>query len=418
MPTRTLFLWPPSQPLYDNLCYHFSEFGETAGFLETRTDLYVLDAGLGNYTLNDLARTLLDFKPEVVVVYNNFENLAQIPQLVEIIRMICDARIIAFGQASFYCSKPFLDLGIDAVVSDGDPEAAIAGYINDPGTTAGISTGRGASPGVRLPPSEWGFPLIEKLPLEDYRKFALSITSASEKAGIPNRKELSVTLSRGCEYGCSYCKTPLLEGKDLRWRELSDALCFIDGAMARFDFDLISVYSPNFTASHAYVRNFSAACAERGYSWKCVTAPCLLDEKLVAEMARGGCRRIGLGVETLSRDARAAAGVGKPSGNLERVIAACRDNGIDPLCFLMLGIPGETRDSFTETVSRLQRAGASIRITSFVPHHRLAGSSSWEELLTINRKLHVCSLPEGMGKREFAQVIFDQQQWLKSLSAL
>jgi radical SAM superfamily enzyme YgiQ (UPF0313 family) len=417
MSPKALLLWPPSQPLYDNLCYHFSELGETAGYLDGRTDLRVLDAGVGTRTLNDVARCLLDFMPDVVVLYTNFENLSQVPQAIEIIRMVCEARIIAFGQASLFNPGPFLQSGVDAVASDGDPEAAVAAFIADPQRAAGIRTRHGAAPGVRLPPGEWGFPLIEKLPLEEYRKFAVSIKSPSEKAGISGHRELSVTLSRGCDYGCSFCKAPLTEGRRLRWRDLSRAFPFIDRAMERYGFDLISVYSPNFTANRPYVRDFGAACAARGYAWKCVTAPCLLDEALIEEMARGGCRRIGLGVETLSPAARARAGVCKPVGDVEGIVAACRENGIEPLCFLMLGIPGETKSSFVETVAKLRRAGASVRITSFVPRHRFTGASSWDELLTVNRKLHICSLPEGMSRRELARIIFDQEKWLESISA-
>ena len=65
----------------------------------------------------------------------------------------------------------------------------------------------------------------------------------------------------------------------------------------------------------------------------------------------------------------------------------------------------------------LRETGASIRITSYVPHHRLTEVSTWDDLLTMNRKLHLCSLPIAMTKKEFAQILFDQQQWLKSLSS-
>ena len=153
----------------------------------------------------------------------------------------------------------------------------------------------------------------------------------------------------------------------------------------------------------------------RGIAWKCVTSLDFLDPDILEIMAEGGCRRIGVGVETFSKAAAENLQLRKNHQSPEEIASICRKAGVDLHCFLMLGIPGEERAAFVEGVRGLIGAGASVRITSYVPLQNLSPDSSLNDLVRMNRKTWCCSLPAGMSRREFAEIIFDQDSWIRKI---
>ncbi len=414
---RTLLIWPPGPVFYDNLCYHYCPFGEVAGYLAGRTHLDVIDAGALGMSHGDLAKRILELEPDVVVLYHDFDLLASIPPMVDLIRAVSAAAIVTYGPPGMYCPDPLLGRGVDGVVFDGDAEPALASFIRDPETPEGVATRDSRRPGARIPPEEWGYPLLDALPLDRYRAMGREARPNAERAGLAGMTELSLTLARGCPRRCAFCKTTLVEGPRERRRDLGAALEFVDVAFGEHRFDYLSVYSPNFTSNRDYAIEFARGMRRRGLAWKCVTAVDDLDPQLIEVMADFGCRRIGVGVESLSPQAQVTMSLRKGLGGLDEVAARCRRHGVDLHCFLMLGIPGEDRASFVGAVDRLLRAGASVRITSYVPYDELGDDSTWDDLVRMNRKTYRCALPDGMTEREFAEIIFDQETWLRRVAS-
>jgi len=412
---RTLLLWPPGPMLYDNLCYHYCGFGEIAGYLERLTHLEVIDAGIAFQSLNELARRISRFQPELVILYHDFDLLSYLPTTVNLLRAVSEAKIVTYGTPGMYCPLPFLEKGVDGVAWHGDWEYALASFIQKPDSPAGILTAHSRIRGDRIPATEWGFPLLEKLPLEEYKNWGREALVNTERAGLPGLAELSITLSRGCGRCCAFCKTPLVEGLSDRRRDLSATVAFITKAFHDHAFDYFSVYSPNFTLDREYAIHFANAMKRYGLPWKCVTSLDLLDADLVQILAEGGCRRISVGVETFSPRARELLGIRKGSDRFPEIAASCRRHAINLNCFLMLGIPGEERAAFVDGVIRLVSSGASVRITSYVPYQEITEDSSWDDLVRLNRKTYRCALPEGMPREEFREIIFNQDSWLRRI---
>jgi anaerobic magnesium-protoporphyrin IX monomethyl ester cyclase len=413
--TKTLLIWPPTASLYDNLCYHYCAFGEVAGYLDRLTRLEVVDAAVASCSLNDVALRILAFRPDFVVFYHDFDILPSVQPLVTLIRAVSDARIFTYGPPGMYTQKPFLEMGIDGVVYDGDWEYALGSCLEEPDCPRGVVTRSSQLEGWRLPSSEWGFPPLEKLPVEHYKAWGRVLKPNSERAGLMGLSEFSLTLTRGCGRRCRFCKTPAVEGPEHRKRDLAAAADFIAGAVGRYGFDYFSVYSPNFTMDRDYAAGFALEMKRRGIAWKCVTSLDFLDPDILEIMAEGGCRRIGVGAETFSRAAAENLQLRKNLRPIEEIASICRKAGVDLHCFLMLGIPGEERTAFVEGVRSLIGAGASVRITSYVPLQDISRDSSWNDLVRMNRKTYCCSLPAGMSRREFSEIIFDQDRWIRNI---
>lgn len=413
--TKTLLIWPPATSMYDNLCYHYCAFGEVAGYLDKLTGLEIVDAAVESLSFNDVALRILAFRPDSIIFYHDFDTLPWVPPLVALIRAVSDARIFTYGPPGMYAQRPFLEMGIDGVVFDGDWQYALGSCLETPDCPQGVVTRTSQLEGRRLSASEWGYPPLDKLPIEHYKAWGRVLKPNSERAGLMGLSEFSLTLTRGCGRRCRFCKTPAVEGAEHRKRDLAEAADFIASAVSRYGFDYFSVYSPNFTMDREYAACFAREMKRRSIAWKCVTSLDFLDTDILEKMAEGGCRRIGVGVETFSKAAAENLQLKKNLRSPEEIASICRKAGIDLHCFLMLGIPGEERPAFVEGVRGLIGAGASVRITSYVPLQDITPESSWNDLLRMNRKTCCCSLPSGMSRREFAEIIFDQDSWIRNI---
>ena len=191
--TKTLLIWPPAASMYDNLCYHYCAFGEVAGYLDRLTRLEVIDAAVASFTYNDVALRILEFRPDFIFFYHDFDILPWVPPLVNLIRAVSDARIFTYGPPGMYTQRPFLEMGIDGVVFDGDWEYALGSCLEEPDCPRGVVTRSSQLEGRRLPSSEWGFPPLEKLPVEHYKAWGRVPKPNSERAGLMGLSEFSLT---------------------------------------------------------------------------------------------------------------------------------------------------------------------------------------------------------------------------------
>jgi radical SAM superfamily enzyme YgiQ (UPF0313 family) len=107
----------------------------------------------------------------------------------------------------------------------------------------------------------------------------------------------------------------------------------------------------NLPPSYALDLCYRLAETDLSTTWRSILYPGKLEERLVKAMAKAGCREVSLGFESgcddilkemnkhfLSKDVREAAGM-------------LSDQGIHTMGFLMLGGPGETRESVEESLA-------------------------------------------------------------------
>jgi radical SAM superfamily enzyme YgiQ (UPF0313 family) len=87
-----------------------------------------------------------------------------------------------------------------------------------------------------------------------------------------------------------------------------------------------------------------------GLAWWCETRVDCLDPELMALMKRAGCRGMNIGVETGDRElAETRTKIGLTLPRLSKIRDAARAEGLKLHFLLMIGFPGETRDSLYRT---------------------------------------------------------------------
>jgi len=160
-----------------------------------------------------------------------------------------------------------------------------------------------------------------------------------------------VQTRRGCPYRCSYCSTPQIEGSVLRCRSpqrVTEQL----GRMAAAGVRRIQFVDNIFNVPDDYALQLCRCIADLNadLEWQCIVYPHLLDEELAAAMADAGCRAASLGFE--AGDDRMLRAYGKhfDTADVRRIAGLLADHGIRRFGFLLLGGPGETRETFANSL--------------------------------------------------------------------
>jgi radical SAM superfamily enzyme YgiQ (UPF0313 family) len=192
---------------------------------------------------------------------------------------------------------------------------------------------------------------------------------------------IGIQSKRGCSFSCVYCTYPGLEGREMRLRPPKEVA-----------FEMSSAIDAGLSAPFYFVDNIfnnppghaSSICDEiirRGIkaSWGCLASPVGLDGRLLDKMKRAGCESVEVGADSLS--GRVLKKLGKQFGKDEALSAvrAAKQAGLMSLTFLLLGGPGEDKDSLKETFDALEEAQpdkvfavAGVRIYPGTPLARLA----------------------------------------------
>jgi radical SAM superfamily enzyme YgiQ (UPF0313 family) len=226
---------------------------------------------------------------------------------------------------------------------------------------------------------------LDGLPLPDPNFFSTSAYEG-EDFWVP------VQTRRGCPMACSYCSTGTIEGRTLRKRSPERVVRWmerwVEAGFRRFQF-----VDNTFNLPPSYALGLCSRLAEAGLSaaWRSIIYPAKLEGKLVKAIAKAGCREVSLGFESgcddilkemnkhfLSKDVREAAGM-------------LSDHGIHTMGFLLLGGPGETRDTAEETldfVSTLKLDALKITLgIRIYPHTKLAKAAVQDGLITEDDNL-------------------------------
>jgi radical SAM superfamily enzyme YgiQ (UPF0313 family) len=84
--------------------------------------------------------------------------------------------------------------------------------------------------------------------------------------------------------------------------------------------------------------------------WRCILYPKNIDEELIALMARSGCKEVAVGSESGSEPVLRWLNKRFKLSDVVRICGMLADYGIRRMGFLLLGGPGETRETVLESL--------------------------------------------------------------------
>lgn len=206
-----------------------------------------------------------------------------------------------------------------------------------------------------------GFPeRIEDLDSIPFPARHLLKTDIYRMGTMHGRKHFTtIMLSRGCPYKCIFCSTAEVFGTRVRKRSVRAVVDEIMSVVSSFNVHHFLFSDDNLTIDRNYILEMCDLIEKeelKGVTFEGGTRANLVDEELISAMARAGWIRMTFGLETVNPEMR---GIIKKEVPLETYATACRltnKYGMETQLSVMLGLPGETRQTAKETLSYLRRA--------------------------------------------------------------
>ena len=184
---------------------------------------------------------------------------------------------------------------------------------------------------------------LDAFPLPDVSLMCPS-AQKDEEPWIP------VQTRRGCPFKCSYCSTPAIEGTVIRQHSPDVIVEWMSRWVAE-GFDQFFFVDNVFNLPPSYAKELCRKLIERGLDirWWSIVYPKEVDDELVGLMAKAGCQQVGLGFESGSEHILRNLNKGFTVDDVRQVSELFAEHGIQRMGFLLLGGPGETKESVEES---------------------------------------------------------------------
>jgi anaerobic magnesium-protoporphyrin IX monomethyl ester cyclase len=191
-----------------------------------------------------------------------------------------------------------------------------------------------------------------------------------------------VTTTRGCPYTCTFCASPRLCGRKIRFRSPANVVAEIRYLVERFGVREIHFEDDNLTLRRDHVEGICHGIIESrlNISWACPNGVRAdrIDESLLRLMKQSGCYYVAFGIESADPGVLERAKKQERIETIEEAIGIAAKVGVSSQGFFIFGLPGETPATMKRTIdfarrSRLARA-------QFLILDVLPGSELWYEL--------------------------------------
>jgi len=207
---------------------------------------------------------------------------------------------------------------------------------------------------------------------------------------------IPVQTRRGCPLKCSYCSTPVIEGTIIRKRSPEIIADWIEkwaeAGCRKFFF-----VDNTFNLPPAYAKKLCRSITERNLdiSWSCILYPKNVDEELVELLAAAGCKHVSLGFESGSEQILKNLNKRFLPEDVRKISTLLVHHNIERMGFLLLGTPGETRETVEESLAFVDSLQLdALKITAGVriyPSTQLAEIAEKQGVITSqNNLLHPC----------------------------
>jgi len=192
----------------------------------------------------------------------------------------------------------------------------------------------------------------------------LSRIAAPERSAVGNYRYFveggmgGVESKRGCPKDCIYCADPVGKGKKLRLRSPHSVADEIE-SLLEIGINHLHFCDSEFNIPEGHARDICLELMRRSLGdklrWYAYASPVPFPQDLAALCRKSGCAGIDFGVDSGSDDMLRRLGREFLVADLSRTAEVCHQEGIVFMYDLLLGGPGETRESMRKTIETMKR---------------------------------------------------------------
>lgn len=326
-------------------------------------DVKILDASALDMTWKDLENSIRKISPDIIAITALTPTINQAMKTAEIAKNTCPQSIIVMGgyHPTFNYER-ILETGLVDVVIRGEGEYTMLELAETLNKGGDISIVKGIAFDKTVTPTRpyikdldsLPFPARHLLPMDHYKLFNM------------DTKMATIVSSRGCPMQCSFCASASLHGSKMRLRSVTNVVDEMEHLVNEHNVETIAFMDDTFTLNKRRVEEICNEIKKRELNvfWGCTARVDSLSRDILRKMRESGCIAIFMGVE--SADQQILDDINKKT-DLNKIVNAfhiSRKEKIRTIASVVLGMPGDTKNSIQNTVKFVKELKPSYAIFS------------------------------------------------------
>jgi radical SAM superfamily enzyme YgiQ (UPF0313 family) len=178
-----------------------------------------------------------------------------------------------------------------------------------------------------------------------------------EKYRIMGKRLLPIMTSRGCPFQCSFCAASQLFGAGFRGRSPKNVLDELEWLRDEYGAEGIAFQDDTLTFNRKRIMDICDGIIDRKINlpWGCGTRADVVTEEIINKMQKAHCNEVCFGVESGCQEMRDALKKKVTSEQIENAIKWAKAAGIFVTVSVILGYPGETRETLQQTLDYVRK---------------------------------------------------------------
>uniref|UniRef100_A0A6M3L8A5 Putative radical SAM superfamily protein n=1 Tax=viral metagenome TaxID=1070528 RepID=A0A6M3L8A5_9ZZZZ len=341
--------------------------------LKAGHEVQLIDAEAEQLNSIQLLEKVYKFKPDLIGMTATTSFFDIVTQQAMDFKRVLGSKIVIGGVHVTHFKESIFYKCFDYFII-GQCENTFASFLKDPAKTKGViyrDKGHPVFTGYN------DFPVdLDNIPFPAIHLLNTNIYTIGTLGG--RKVYTSMMLSRGCPYHCVFCSSKIF-GTHVRRRSVLNAIEELRIIVDVLKIKHIYFVDDTFTLNREYILHFCDEIQKNSlkFTFETSTRANLVDEKLIQTMKKAGLIRLSFGLE--SADLRVRELIRKEIP-LEAYIEANRltnKYGIETINSVMLGLPGDTKESIYRTIDWV-RYNKHIKHATFAIAIPYPGSVMWE----------------------------------------
>jgi len=267
-----------------------------------------------------------------------------------------EMRVVLGGTQPTFMPKYTMDKTNADFLVMGEAETTMADLADALDKNISCDTIPGLITRTNLNPAERPFTdNLDEFPFPDWEQIDPTKYKKAPHGGfIKNYPYAPIVSTRGCPYRCTFCASPKLSQRKIRFRSPENVVAEIKLLKEKFGIKEIHFEDDNLTLKRDHAKKICELLIEQNIkvNWACPNGirADKLDDELAALMKKAGCYYVAFGIESGNQEILNNVKKDTTLEKIEQGVRIANKAGIMTQGFFIFGLPGETEQTIENTI--------------------------------------------------------------------
>lgn len=172
-----------------------------------------------------------------------------------------------------------------------------------------------------------------------------------------------IVTSRGCAFNCTFCSKDVYQ-RQVTFRGVENVLNEIDFLVKKYHVKQLDILDDNFAQNRKRMEGILDGLIKKDYhlaiNMQLGSRTELLDERILKKLKKAGFFKLGFGIESADENVLRINKKALKLDRAEEVIKISKRLGFVTYGFFIIGLPGETEESFRKTIEFAKRTDVDV----------------------------------------------------------